>query len=362
MIALVAIVVTALAFGISSLATSLSKKVARRFAMLDMPSRHKTHRQPIPVLGGSAIFAAILGISLLTLSLASYYSSAGAPEWLPSDLADHIRGAAAKAPMALGILLAALVLHIVGLIDDHKDIGPWWKLLAETLVAVPVVILCDVRILTVAGPVASIILSVIWVVGITNAFNFLDNMDGLAAGVGMIVAAALLGAGLTTSQIFVPAWSCVILGALGGFLLYNFPPASVFMGDAGSLVIGFLLAVLSCLTTYVRPGETYYTYGIFMPLVVMAVPLYDMASVVMLRIRDHRNPMVGDRRHFSHRLIRRGMSVRRAVGTIYLCTVATAIAASLLGRVDALGATLVFAQTIIVLLVLGLLESGKSKP
>ena len=130
------------------------------------------------------------------------------------------------------------------------------------------------------------------------------------------------------------------------------------MGDAGSLVIGFLLGVASCLTTYVeiKPGRTYDLYRAFVPLVLMAVPLYDMLSVITLRLRDRKSPMVGDRRHFSHRLIRRGMSPRAAVSTIYLCTAATAIAASLLPHVDNVGAVLVFAQTGAILLVVALLE------
>jgi UDP-GlcNAc:undecaprenyl-phosphate GlcNAc-1-phosphate transferase len=330
--------------------------------MLDAPGKHKAHHRPIPMLGGSAIFAAILGVSLLVMALASYYSVVGAPAWVPAELSVHIPGAASKAPMALGILLGALVLHVVGLIDDRKDIGPWFKLASEIVVAALVVTFCNVRILTAMGTPVSIIVSVFWLVGITNAFNFLDNMDGLAAGVAIIVAAALLAAGVATQQVFVPAWLALIIGALGGFLLYNFPPASVFMGDAGSLVIGFLLGVLSTLTTYVHPGETYYAYGIFVPLVVMAVPLYDMVSVVTLRLKDRRHPMVGDRRHFSHRLIRRGMSVRSAVGTIYLCTVTTGLAASLLARVDATGAMIIFAQTLVILLVLGLLEAGNNRP
>ncbi len=361
MIALVAIATIAVTFGISALATSLSKKVAHRFGMLDVPARHKTHGRPVPMLGGSAIFASILGVSLLATALVSLWAAAGAPKWLPPELSVHVSGAAGKAPMVVGILLGALVLHVVGLIDDRRQLGPWIKLIAEVVVAAGVVVFLKVRILTVAGPTASVILSIFWLVAIINAFNFLDNIDGLAAGVGAIVAGALLGASVSIGQLFVPAWLCLIVGALCGFLLYNFPPASVFMGDAGSLVIGYLLGVLSCLTTYLQPGGTYYAYGIFVPLVVMAVPLYDMVSVVTLRLRDWRNPMVGDRRHFSHRLIRRGMSVRKAVLTIYLCTVATAVAAALLSRVDTFGAVLVFAQTLVILLVLALLESGDVK-
>ena len=361
MIALTAMLTIALTFVICLLATPLSKRVAHRFGMLDLPGRHKGHGKAIPVLGGSAIFASILGVSLLATAMVNYWAANTPPKWIPSQLALHISGAAAKSPMVLGILAGAMVLHVVGLIDDRKNLGPWIKLIAQVLVATAVVVFCEVRILTAVGPVGSVIVSIVWLVTIINAFNFLDNMDGLAGGVAIIVAGSLLGASLGVGQLFVPAALCVIIGALGGFLIYNFPPASVFMGDAGSLVIGYLLGVLSCLTTYVSPGETYYAYGVFVPLVLMAVPLYDMISVVALRMRDRRNPMVGDRRHFSHRLIRRGMSVRKAVLTIYMCTAATAIAASLLPRVDTIGAVLLFGQTLIILLVLALLESSDAR-
>ncbi|GAH66428.1 unnamed protein product, partial [marine sediment metagenome] len=232
------------------------------------------------------------------------------------------------------VLAGALLLHVVGVLDDWKNLGPWLKLLPELAICTGLVLLVRrVRVLTVLGEPASSMLTVLWLVTIINAFNFLDNMDGLSAGVGAICAAALLGASAAMGQVFISAWLILLLGALAGFLPYNFAPASSFMGDAGSLVVGYLLAVLSCMTIYVSPGETYYLYGVFVPLVVMAIPLYDMVSVITLRIRDRRNPMVGDRRHFSHRLVRRGMNVRTAVFTIYLCTAGTSIGASLLMRV-----------------------------
>ena len=353
----------ALAFGISLLATSLSKAVAVRVGMMDIPRQHKMHVRPVPLLGGSAMFAAIVGPSLLAVAMARVWSATNMPPWLPAELAPYVRGAAMKAPEALVILAGALVLHVVGLIDDRKGLGPWLKLAAQSGVATAVVLLSDdVRILTVLGAAPSAIASILWLVVITNAFNFLDNMDGLSAGVAVICAAALLGASAGIGQVFVSAWLCVLLGALIGFLPHNFPPASTFMGDAGSLLIGYMLGVLSCLTTYVHGQEAYYAYGIFVPLVVMAVPLYDMVTVIALRIRDRRNPMVGDRRHFSHRLVRRGMSARGAVLTIWLCTAGTAISASLLPRVkDPAGAALVFLQTVAILLIIALLEACDKK-
>ncbi|MGA2264895.1 MAG: MraY family glycosyltransferase [Phycisphaerae bacterium] len=359
----VILVSTAVAFVLSMLATPVAMRLARRLDMMDVPGRHKAHPGPVPMMGGCAMFFAILLPSLLALSAARLWAHFGAPAWLPRHLAENIGGAAAKAPQALAILAGAMALHIVGLIDDRKNLGPWLKLIAQVLVIVAVVIFAKIRILTALGGPMSMAASILWLVAVTNAFNFMDNMDGLAAGVAAICAAALLAAAASLGQLFVSAWLCLLLGALLGFLPYNFPPAKVFMGDAGSLVIGYLLGVVSCLTTYVPPGATYYLYGIFVPVVLMAVPLYDAASVILLRLHEGRSPMIGDRHHFSHRLLRRGMKVRAAVGTIYLCTAGTAISASLLPHVaDRIGAILVFAQVLIILMTIALLEWGESKP
>jgi len=364
-----ALAAVAVSFGISVLATPVSRRFAGRVGYIDMPQRHKAHATPTPLLGGSAIFLAILLPSLLAVALATLWAGTGAPAFLPAAFAIHLPGVAAKAPQALMILAAAMGMHVLGLVDDRKALGPWSKLLLQTLLIAGVVIFADLRILTVLdhltplGALPSIGLSVLWMLAITNAFNFLDNMDGLAVGVAAICAATLLGAAASIGQIFVSAWLCLILGALLGYLPYNFPPASTFMGDAGSLVVGFLLAAVSCLTTYVAPGTPQagaigIHYQVLAPLVLMALPLYDTTSVVLIRLRERRNPMVGDRRHFSHRLVARGMSPRGALLTIYLCTAGTAIAAALLPRVDGVGAVLILCQTAAILLIVALLESG----
>jgi UDP-GlcNAc:undecaprenyl-phosphate GlcNAc-1-phosphate transferase len=178
--------------------------------------------------------------------------------------------------------------------------------------------------------------------------------------VAAICAAALLAAAVSLGQLFVSIWLCLLLGALLGFLPFNFTPASSYMGDAGSLVIGFLLGVLSCLTSYIQPGRDFTVYGVLAPVVLMAVPLYDMFSVVVLRLKAGQNPTAGDRRHFSHRLLQRGMSPTAAVLTVYLCTAATAIAASLLPHVSTWApAMLIFAQTAMIVMVIALLEFAK---
>jgi UDP-GlcNAc:undecaprenyl-phosphate GlcNAc-1-phosphate transferase len=348
---------------ISLLATPLSRRVAVRTGMIDVPQRHKAHARPTPLLGGSAIFGAFLGPALLAVALARYWDSQGVPAWLTTylpELARHVAGAAAKAPMALGVLGGAALMHVLGLIDDRKPLGPFVKLAVQTAVAVGVVVGLDVRVLTVLSEPLSTVLSVLWLVAITNALNFMDNMDGLSAGVAAICCTALMAASLSVGQVFVPAMLALVLGATLGYLPYNFPTASTFMGDAGSLVLGYMLGVASMLTTYVD-GASVHHYSVLAPLVLLAVPLYDMISVIVLRLRQRVNPLAGDRRHFSHRLVRRGMSTRKAVLTVYLCTAETALAAVLLPHVDAAGSALVLAQTVGILLIVALLESTDAK-
>jgi UDP-GlcNAc:undecaprenyl-phosphate GlcNAc-1-phosphate transferase len=354
------IAVIALAMGLSATGTFFSRRLALRLDMLDIPSGHKAHHSPVPLLGGVGIFAAVLLPVVAASLLAIIWNATGPPAWLPETLKQLIPTAASKAPGALGILAGALVLHVVGLLDDKRAMGPWIKLALQFIVAAWVVVFCDVRVLRIAGPTVSSTVSILWLVTITNAFNFLDNMDGLSAGVAAICTAAQLTAAVSLGQLFVAAWLCLLLGALLGFLPFNFSPASSYMGDAGSLVVGFLLGVLSCLTSYVQPDRGFTVYRVLAPLVVMAVPLYDVVSVIVLRLRAGQNPASGDRRHFSHRLLRRGMGVRGAVLTIYLCTAATAIAASLLPHVSTWApAILIFVQTGIIIMVIALLESAK---
>ena len=362
MIAWAAVIAIVISFVISTLAAGMAGRLAVKFNMLDSPGGHKSHGRPVPLLGGSAIFAGLLLPSMLAASVARVWAVQGVPAWVPAELAVHAAGASSRSFQAVVILGGAFVLHVVGLIDDRKALGPWLKLVVQVAVALAVALIAEVRVLTAIGGALSVIATVFWLVLIINAFNFLDNMDGLAVGVAVICAAALAGAAMTVGQVFVSAWLCLLIGAMLGFLPYNFPPARMFMGDAGSMVIGFMLGVMSCLTTYVRGGQTYYLYGIFVPLVVMAVPIYDMAGVIMLRIRARTSPMVGDRRHFSHRLVRRGMNPKMAVLTIYACTAATAIGATILPRLGHVGAILVFVQTATILLIVALLESGGSKP
>ncbi|MFW6146160.1 MAG: MraY family glycosyltransferase [Planctomycetota bacterium] len=361
LIALATIVAAAI---ISAAGTVLVRRAAVAAKLVSKVAEDRFGTQPVPLGGGVAIMGAIALPVMLAVALARYWAATGAPSWLPMEIAIHVEGAASRVPMALIILGGALVLCVVGLIDDRWNLGAWLKLIAQAVVAAAVVWFAEVRILTVLGEPLSVAVSVLWMLVIINAINFMDNMDGLAAGVTLVAACALLAMAAGLGQLFVPAWLCLLIGAVLGFLPSNAPPARVYMGDAGSLVLGFFLAVLSMLTTYYDPavvaGRPAYT--VLAPLIVLAVPLYDFVSVVILRLRAGVSPFTGDTRHFSHRLVRRGMTVRATVLTICLCTAVTGIAAVLLPVVSDWAALLLAAQTLGVLYIIALLESAGEAP
>jgi UDP-GlcNAc:undecaprenyl-phosphate GlcNAc-1-phosphate transferase len=279
-----------------------------------------------------------------------------------------VAGGQYQTPMSLGFLGGMLVLHAVGLIDDRKALGPFTKLLAQLAVATAFVVIYDVRALTAldnmwepraVGYALSVLVTVLWITGITNAFNFLDNMDGLSAGVAAVCTAAFLITAMTIGQWFVAAMLALLLGALLGFLCFNFNPATIFMGDSGSLLIGFVLGVMTVRTTFLPSGRDWGAgwYAVFAPVIVLAVPLYDMIVVSVIRISRGKSPFVGDTNHFSHRLVARGMSRRTAVLTIYLVTAATSVAAIVLPHVTSTwAAMLIVAQTLLILGVVALLE------
>jgi UDP-GlcNAc:undecaprenyl-phosphate GlcNAc-1-phosphate transferase len=350
----------AISFIISWLATLVIRRIALKIGFVDKPGGRKVHTGATPLGGGIAIFAGVAIPLLLALALLSSVSPDGSgAHWNPA----YIRGAKEHTPLALGMIGAMLLVHLLGLIDDRRSLGPFLKLIVQLAIVSLFVTLFDCRALTALdhfglGRWPSVIVTVLWIAGITNAFNFLDNMDGLSAGVAAVCTTAFLIAALSIQQWFVAAALALLLGSLLGFLCFNFPPATIFMGDSGSLVIGLLLGVLTVRTTYLPPNTPWAQgwYAVFAPVIVMAVPLYDLIVVSLIRICRGKSPFVGDTNHFSHRLLARGMSRRTAVLCIYLITASTSVAAILLPHVRPEFAPLIFVQTILILFVVALLE------
>ncbi|HEY2155505.1 MAG TPA: MraY family glycosyltransferase [Isosphaeraceae bacterium] len=352
-LAVAAIGLVALSFAIGTILSWLARKIAPRFGLVDKPGGRKAHRAPTPMGGGVAIWATTGLVLLLgAVALAAFRAE------LPPDLARHADGLWSRGTELAAIFGLATVIMIMGLVDDRTGLGWRPRLLVQIALATALVLM-GVRVTLfwpLNHPLISGAITVLWIVGLTNAFNFLDNMDGLAAGVGLIAALLFAAAQAIVGSLFVPAVLLVLVGALAGFLVFNRFPATLFMGDAGSNFLGFMLGALTVAGTFARPEEGFSPYGVLSPLLVMAVPLYDTTSVILIRLREGRSPFQADRRHFSHRLVDRGLTPRQAVRTIYLVTLAGGLGTLLLPSLGGLGAIVVLAQTCCLLGVVTVLE------
>ncbi len=343
-------------FLLSLMLTIFVRAWAVRRGFVDHPTGHKRHDKPVALGGGVAIMLSIFAPIVFGMGLAWWFQRTSPPDWLPEIMRTHLDGIASKLTTIASITMGALVLHVVGIIDDRRAMGPWPKLFAQTAVAIFIAGPVGIRACEALPPIFSITLTVLWIVIITNAFNFLDNMDGLSAGVAVVALSIFSVAAVQTGQIFVPVMAWVTIGALLGFLVFNFSPASIYMGDSGSLVVGYLLSVLTILTTFYDPRQGLQPFGVFVPVVVLAVPLYDVISVVIHRIRAGDSPFRGDQRHFSHRLVKRGMSPRAAVLTIYLATAATGLPAIMLSKVTWRGAVMLLIECLSIVAMIAILE------
>jgi UDP-GlcNAc:undecaprenyl-phosphate GlcNAc-1-phosphate transferase len=270
--------------------TPVSRQIARRFGVVDAPSARKVHSTPIPLMGGLAIYGAFIIAIVL------------------------FRGWAKSVSELTGILISMTWLAFIGLLDDRMDLRPWVKFPAQGLAAI-IVIAIGVRVdLQNVPQFLNSVIAFVWIVGIINAINFLDNMDGLAAGLSAICALFMLILAVLNGQYFVAPLAAALCGSAVGFLIYNFNPATTFMGDMGSMVLGFILAVLGIMLRFPHQSlaGTWYV-----PIIVLGLPVFDTSLVVFTRLREGRSPLVGGRDHTSHRLVTMGLSHRLAVITLY---------------------------------------------
>lgn len=352
------------AFVLSVLGTWLMMRLAPRVGLIDHPAERKVHVTPTPLGGGVAIWTAVVATVALAFVAAEVVSvpAGRLHEWFPSSLQVHLAGLRSRAPDVALVLGVGTVVMLMGLVDDARGLSYVLRLVIEVGLVL-LLIRHGIRLTLfppLSHPLVSGTITVVWVVGLTNAFNFLDNMDGLSAGVAWISAALFCVLMGLIGSYFVAGFLLTLMGALGGFLCFNWHPAKIFMGDAGSNFVGFMIGVTTIVSTFTRPDLPEIT--IAAPLCVLAVPLYDSITVILIRLRQGRSPFKPDKSHFSHRLVALGMSSRQAVLTIYLVTLATGLGAlslyPLSDMVPGLAAIVVLAQVACLLGIVAVLESA----
>ncbi len=283
------------AFALGLALTPLLRLVAVRWDIMDHPSSPvKTHQAATPYLGGVAIFLAVA----LTLILTRQFTH------FPTGTLRSLRA----------LLAGGAFMVLVGLVDDlkHGGLSFRWKFLLQALGAF-LLLWFDVRVKFIQPQWLADAVTVLWVVGVTNAFNIIDIMDGLAASQAFVASLGFLFISLPTEEIYVNFAASTVAGASLAFLPYNFSERrKIFMGDAGSLSLGFLMAALSLGTSYTQVNEV----GLFAPLLILGVPLYDTAFVSILRIKQGKSPFLGSKDHLALKLRTLGLSSRQVVGTL----------------------------------------------
>jgi len=302
----------ALTFAVAG--TPIARRLALRTGILDYPETRKIHAAPMPLLGGAAIYIAFI-LALLLFGDRFYISQ------------------------AVGILLGATIISFFGIWDDRGRVPPLLKLIVGQPLAALILWASGVRVTFLPHPALNLAVTVLWVVGISSALNLLDNMDGLSGGVGAIASAFFLLLAAMSGQYLVGSLAAALTGACIGFLYYNFNPATIFMGDGGSLFLGFVLAAVGIKLRFPSnvPVVTW-----MIPVLVLGLPIFDTTLVVVSRLRRGLNPLTHPSRdHVSHRLVAMGWSQREAVLGLYLVCCALGVLAMFLTQASPVGAYVV---------------------
>lgn len=352
------------------------KRYGALIGLIDKPGFRKIHTTPIPTGGGLGIWVGtIVPFALITVAAVCCKTVDGQTtllglelsRYLPHGAVQHIPGLVSRLGDLWTLLGLGTTLVVLGTIDDRKGLDWKLRLGIEFIVAIAAVACGWHATLFLNAPFVTWIVSVFWIVGLINSFNMLDNMDALSGGVATICSLFLAAVAFVFApnplsgepQYFLGGFLLVLAGAILGFLKLNRPPAKMFMGDGGAYFIGFLLATTTLSITFV--GDSTPKTAIFVPVCILAVPLYDTISVVTIRLRNGVSPFVGDNNHYSHRLVALGLSKPQAVATIYLTTTICAIGAFCLYQASFGVACLVFLQTLLVLTLVAILEFAARK-
>lgn len=311
----------ALAFIVAFSSTPIVKKIAFSVGAIDVPKdARRMHSKPIARLGGLAIFSGFI-ISLMFGIISTYLNIVGIE---PNR-------------QLLALLVGVFIIVGIGIIDDIKQLGAKFKLVFQIAAAVAVVLISDTRITVLTNPLAndgysqlndyiSYPLTVMWIIGVTNAINLIDGLDGLAAGVSSISYLSLFFISVIGGDVEAATITAILAGSTLGFLPYNFNPAKIFMGDTGSTFLGFTLAVVSIQSMM----KSYAAISIGIPLLVLGLPLFDTISTIFRRLLNGKSIMQADRGHLHHRLIDMGLSHKQSVVVMYTASAALGLSAIVL--------------------------------
>ncbi len=317
-------------FGLVTALIPVSRRLALRLGAIDAPGLRKVHAAPMPRLGGVAVFT---GLTLVVTAGYLLVPLLAEVEWLRAHAAGPLallREAYRVETKLLALLGGGTIVFAVGVLDDVMQARfPVWAKAGGQLLAALVLVAGDVRVSFLPLSWLNDVVTVVWVVGMTNAFNLLDNLDGVSAGVASVATAILLFNAWVLGEFFISLMLGAFLGALLGFLVFNFHPASVFLGDGGALFVGYVMGSLTLLERYVSHASSS-LFPILMPVLVLALPLIDTTTVVVIRLHERRPIYVGDSRHLAHRLLSLGFSPRAAALFLYLATFCLGLGALLL--------------------------------
>ena len=320
----------------SILLTPWVKKIAYQVGAVDIPNDRKVHLKPIPRIGGVAFFLSILVVNVLFN----------------------------KSLIVEKIIFGGLLVFLVGLLDDFVELKPKPKFWL-TFLAVLIAVFIGVRVNVWRIPYTKIIIkgfwadviTFVWLLGITNAMNFIDGLDGLAGGVAVISSFSLLIISLILGRFEMALLLSSILGSVLGFLFYNFPPASIFMGDSGAMFLGFILGAISIIGVL----KVSTIINLFFPIVVLGFPVLDTAFSIIRRLLEGRAPWKYDKDHLHHRFLRIGMKTEQSIAFIYLITICMSLLAIIISLLQDpyISAILLFGTLFLILFILkklGVLE------
>jgi UDP-GlcNAc:undecaprenyl-phosphate/decaprenyl-phosphate GlcNAc-1-phosphate transferase len=341
---------------VSALLVPPVRRLALRLKVMDDPGPRKVHATSTARMGGTAVFLAFTGVVLAGYFAVPILAKIPAAAAYFGPALAMLQESYRVQTKLLAVLAGAAIVFAVGLADDMLGtrFSPGWKAAGQVVGAL-VIVAADVRTSFMPFDWMNTLVTVLWVVGVTNAFNLLDNMDGLSAGVAFVASGTLLINAWLLGEFFISLILVAFMGSLLGFLVYNWNPATIFLGDCGSLFIGYVMASLTLLERYVSHASSHY-FAVLMPVLVLALPLLDTATVIVIRVREGRPIYVGDSRHLSHRLVSLGLSPSTAVFVIYLITFAIGLGAVSLADATPVETVLVLLQAAtFVLLVLILL-------